>query len=140
MTLVLRNRPVYRFRYVDTNGMERFAVLYKGQSTAHLNISEQSIGMLKRLVVGIGGEPHPIFTEVAQAVAAPAAQQVQAAVVAAPVAQQAQAEHISEEVGNTASDEATSENLVEAIAEAPVAQKTSKPKPKAKAKKPTVNS
>ena len=80
MTLVLRNMPVYRFRYVDTNGMERFAVLYKGQSTGHLAISDHSLSLLKRLVVGIGGEPHPVFTEVAAPVA-------QAAVTAAPVAE-----------------------------------------------------
>lgn len=122
MTLVLRNMPVYRFRYVDTNGTERFAVLYKGQSTAHLNISDETLALLRRLIVGIGGEPHPVFTEVEAPVAVRPAP---APVVEAPAATQ----EVSVEV--------PAEPVAAAPAPKPAAKKA---KPKAKAKKPTVNS
>lgn len=119
MTLVLRNMKRYRFRYDDANGVERVAVLHRGQSVAHLNLSEQSEWQLRHLVIGIGGEPHPVFIDDGVAVkevnVAPVAP-VEGPVAVVPVEEPA------------------------AAAPKTTAKKAAAKKPRPKAKKPTVSS
>jgi len=82
MTLVLRNMPRYRFRYEDAEGSERVASLLRGQSVAHLNLSAKDEHYLTHLVVGIGGQPHPVFVDDGKSIQEPAAVVVEAPAVA----------------------------------------------------------